>query len=70
MSRKITIIMTKDGKRVIDFHGFKGNECFDKADEIYKRLRELGIDVDIKEISPKTDTPIPVTFPESAKERE
>ncbi len=37
-------IVVKDGKIIIDFNGFIGNECFVEHEKIQQLLKNLGIE--------------------------
>jgi len=45
--KEVEFFIGDDGKVQVRFRGFKGNSCFLAADEIYKALRKLGVDVNV-----------------------
>jgi hypothetical protein len=52
--RKI-LIESDDGKVTVDMQGFKGKACIKEASKMDKMLRELGIKVDLKSLTPKPE---------------
>ena len=59
MSKKVNIIIKSDGTVGISFEGFQGDDCYKQADAIRKRLKELGIDLEITAIEPTPDNNLP-----------
>ena len=65
---KIEIIIDEEGNARLDFQGFKGNECFKQADELYALLKQSGINVvAIKETPSRREVEIRI---EQKKKRE
>ena len=59
MSKKVNIIMKSDGTVGISFEGFQGDDCYNQTDAIKKRLKELGVELEITAIEPTSDNTIP-----------
>ncbi|MHC1599854.1 MAG: DUF2997 domain-containing protein [Candidatus Methanospirareceae archaeon] len=45
--KSVEFLIGEDEKVQVRFRGFKGNKCFLAAKEIYKALKELGVDVNV-----------------------
>jgi hypothetical protein len=54
LPKGIKVIIKDDGSVQIDYSGFQGSECFREAERLYQALKKLGIEVNIKQITPKT----------------
>lgn len=52
--KQVTIVR-KDGKVTTDFSGFEGEECFDVAEELRKRLKKRGIEEKVEFVESKED---------------
>jgi menaquinone-dependent protoporphyrinogen IX oxidase len=51
---KILVEIEKNGKITIKYLGFQGDACYIEAKRLYEKLREQGLDVEIKQIIPTT----------------
>lgn len=51
---KILVEIGKDGKITIKYLGFQGSACYTEAKKLYDKLKEQGLDVEIKQIIPTT----------------
>jgi len=51
---KILIEIGKDGRITIKYLGFQGDSCYAEAKRLYEKLKEQGLDVEIKQIIPTT----------------
>ena len=69
MGKRIKLVIRKDGKIAMDFDGFVGTNCVDEAKEIKRRLKELGVEMDLESATPKVPR-IPEAGPERQKGRE
>jgi hypothetical protein len=45
----------RNGAVHLEYSGFKGDLCFDEAGKLLKRLRRLGLDVDVKMVRKKDE---------------
>ena len=52
LDKKITVVVSKDGKLAMSFDGFQGKSCYDEAEKIRARLSALGIDVNCEKSFP------------------
>jgi len=52
--KQVKILIQNNGKILIRYQGFKGEECFTEAEKIYKLLAQKGINIEIEKIK-KTD---------------
>ena len=59
MSKKVNIIMNSDGTVGISFEGFQGDDCYRQAEAIKKRLKDLGIDLEMTASEPTLDNTMP-----------
>jgi len=48
--KEIMIVVNKDGSVTIRYSGFYGEACFQEAQKIYQRLKQLGVDVKIEKV--------------------
>lgn len=48
--RKIGILISEEGKIEIKTEGFQGDACIKEADELLRKLREFGVEVETQEI--------------------
>ena len=48
MGKKIVVAIDKQGRLVTDFDGFQGEDCFAEADELQKKLEELGVKIKVE----------------------
>lgn len=53
--KKITIVMDEKGNMSVDFSGFGGDRCLKEAERLVEKLKEGGIEIDIKSLTKKTD---------------
>ena len=54
LPKSIKAIIKDDGSVQIDFDGFEGATCFKEAEQLYNFLKNVGVDVKISNIVPKT----------------
>lgn len=54
--RKVTVVVSNDGKIAMSFNGFTGNSCYDEAEKIKSYLATFGISVDCENIIPHEET--------------
>jgi len=47
--KEVIIIVEKNGKITIRFQGYYGDACFQEAEKIYQKLKQLGADVKIEQ---------------------
>lgn len=52
---KVIITLDNKGNLTFDFDGFSGSSCFEKLQELIQYLKELGVDVEVKNVQPKQD---------------
>lgn len=55
MTQGVRVVIKGDGKVQIEWNGFQGESCYLEAQKLYATLKGYGVDVEIKEIKPKTD---------------
>lgn len=67
MSRKLQVVIDKNGKIVESFSGFKGGTCYEEAQKLRDNLRELGVEL---ELEPGTIKPVATPIPETECEGE
>ncbi len=50
---KIQVLIDKQtGEATVRYGGFKGDECYRKAEDLYRRLKAKGLNVTVKESKP------------------
>ncbi len=58
MAKKgVIFIFTKDGDVLMDFDASAGQACVEKTEAIIRRLRSLGVELDVQEQEPKVAPP-------------
>jgi hypothetical protein len=55
MAREILISVKEDGTVEILTRGYVGRACVDEVERLVMRLRELGVRVETRELTPLTD---------------
>ena len=55
MTQGVKVVIKGEGKVQIEWNGFQGEACFLEAQKLYASLKAYGLDVEIKEITPKSD---------------
>ncbi|MBI2449956.1 MAG: hypothetical protein HYV47_00295 [Candidatus Nealsonbacteria bacterium] len=55
---KISIEMKGKGDVATDLEGFAGKTCFEEAQKLAEMLKELGVNVDAKDLQPKPESQI------------
>ena len=50
---KVRVVVKNEGKVEIDWEGFKGDACYLEAQKLYSLLKGMGVDVEVKQITPK-----------------
>ncbi len=46
MSKKITVVIGKNGKMLVDYSGYSGDECFEEAKKLKAHLKALGLELE------------------------
>ena len=59
MAKKVNIIIQENGTIGFSFDGFDGDSCFDEANEIKSRLKELGVEVSVMDVESKSSDNAP-----------
>lgn len=57
MDEIIDVLIDEKGNILINFNGFQGDSCFTAGKEMARRLKELGVAIDIQEIIPHEPAP-------------
>lgn len=57
MDEVIDVLIDEKGNIVTNFNGFQGDSCYTAGKEIVRRLKELGVAIDIQEIIPHESAP-------------
>jgi hypothetical protein len=55
MAREILISVKEDGTVEILTRGYVGRACVDEVERLVMRLRELGVEVETRELTPLTE---------------
>lgn len=58
MTKKVKIAIDEELNLGMDFDGYSGPLCFEEAEKIKEILKGLGVEVDVKEIRPKTESKV------------
>jgi len=53
MVKVCQVKISKDGRVIFNFEGLAGDTCYVEANKINQKLKELGIDLDLQQITPK-----------------
>lgn len=55
--KKVTVAIDKNGKMLVDFQGFAGDQCFKEAAKLEEILAQLGVEADINSRVKKPQIP-------------
>lgn len=53
--RTVEAIINVDGSVTIKYGGFKGKACLEEALRLYERMRKLGVEVKVENVSPTAE---------------
>lgn len=68
--KQITIVKDKKGNITVDFDGFAGSTCFEEAQKLIKRLKELGVNIEDLTYFPKEDSKVQESEKQMVREGE
>lgn len=58
VNRRVEFSVNSRGEVRTEFIGFTGPECYEEADRLRRLLAALGVEVEDREIAPKTEAQI------------
>jgi hypothetical protein len=56
MAQEILISIKEDGTVEILTRGYVGRACVDEVEKLVRRLKEMGVEVETRELAPSTRT--------------